>query len=105
MNRQFINTWIKEMTVYNVLARYTGRTGTPYEIRKGVDLVVYCNCKGWQMRKVCKHMLDYTVNGGRTAAEIITQPDRTIITSKKQLENLTIEDATEHAIKLLKNAS
>ena len=33
-----------------------------YNIIKGGDGVIYCDCPGWKMRKTCKHLDDYNTD-------------------------------------------
>ena len=33
-----------------------------YNIIKGADDVIYCDCPGWKMRKTCKHLEEFNAN-------------------------------------------
>jgi hypothetical protein len=52
-----------------VLAEYAPSKGggSNYSIVMGNDGVTYCTCPGWKNRKNCKHLLDYTLQGGMMA--------------------------------------
>lgn len=66
-----------------ILAAYlSASTGKKYQIIKGKDGVVYCECFGWKNRKNCKHLLDFTANGARGASEVFNTLDsRTVFTT------------------------
>lgn len=47
-----------------------------YEVIRGRDGVVYCQCKGWQNTKSCKHLLDFELTHGSNADELCITEDR-----------------------------
>jgi hypothetical protein len=52
-----------------LLAEYRpSKGGVNHQIVMGNDSVTYCTCTGWKMRKNCKHLLDWTLQGGAMAA-------------------------------------
>lgn len=63
----------KPYTVLDVVV--SRETGERYEIRRGGDGVTYCQCKGWQFRKTCKHLTRWkAVTGATGGARSVSAP-------------------------------
>jgi len=88
------------------LAEYPNSRGTgTYDIVRGADGVVYCNCMGWKMNKDCKHLRAFL-------SSCATSTPTTPVVAKKQrtvVANTAVADsqpelalAVEQAVKELK---
>ena len=86
------------------LAQYASSDGARmYTITRGSDNVVYCDCQGWKMRRNCKHLLDFSANGGQGAIKLLYQTTTLEpIIAEAHVEDQSIDSALQTAIKMMK---
>ena len=76
--------------------------GLQYNVIRGDDGVIYCNCPGWKNRRNCKHLLDYTVNNAKNAVSVDNDIKEALTSNVATDGDQKSADAVSIAISMMK---